>query len=209
MRRLFIALVTEVFSTDWSFGGGQDECRFGDGANSLRAQSDAVERLPAGLEQGDRAFALGAQTADELVAGEVVRVQVAALGRRQHAGTGAVVALVGQAGQTQQGGRGVQCAEEPGDPGGGEVVGRAGLDVGDRHRKTGGVTDDLHVAAMGSGLAGIPQVMTGHRLTVRQRAVRMSVPSSVTWVQPAAAPAASTWCRSGAWAASTSMPSCR
>src|SRR3954471_1276217 len=123
---------TEVFSTDWSFGGGQDECRFGDGANSLRAQSDAVERLPAGLEQGDRAFALGAQTADELVAGEVVRVQVAALGRRQHAGTGAVVALVGQRGQTQQSGRGVQRAEEAGDAGGGQVVGRAGLDVGDR-----------------------------------------------------------------------------
>src|SRR4051794_18437878 len=89
----------EVFSTDWSFGGGQDECRFGDGADSLRAQADAVERLPAGLEQRDPAFALGAQTADELVAGEVVRMQVAALGRRQHAGTGAGIALVGQRGQ--------------------------------------------------------------------------------------------------------------
>src|SRR3954467_2780744 len=42
--------LSEVFSTDWSFGGGQDECRFGDGADSLRAQSDAVERRPAGLE---------------------------------------------------------------------------------------------------------------------------------------------------------------
>src|SRR4051794_20771313 len=73
----------EVFSTDWwLFGGGQDECRFGDGANSLRAQSDTVERLPAGLEQRDPAFARGAQTADELVAGAVVRMQVAALGRR-------------------------------------------------------------------------------------------------------------------------------
>src|SRR3954454_25150049 len=117
----------EVFSTVWSFGGGQDECRFGNGADSLRAQSDAVERPPAGLEQRDPAFALSAQTADELVAGEVVRMQVAALGRGQHAGTGTVVALVGQAGQAQQGGRGVQCAEEPGDEGGGEVVGRSGL----------------------------------------------------------------------------------
>src|SRR4051812_17589284 len=70
--------VTEVFSTDWSFGGGQDECRFGDGADSLRAQSDAAQRPPAGLEQRDPAFALGAQTADELIAGEVVRMQVAA-----------------------------------------------------------------------------------------------------------------------------------
>jgi hypothetical protein len=41
-------------------------------------------------------------------------VQVAALGRSQHAGTGAVVALVGQRGQPQQGGRGVQRAEETG-----------------------------------------------------------------------------------------------
>src|SRR3954453_484738 len=90
---------SEVFSTDWSFGGGQDECRFGDGADSLRAQADAVERFPAGLEQRDPAFALGAQTAEELVAGEVVRMQVAALGRGQHAGTGAGIALVGQRGQ--------------------------------------------------------------------------------------------------------------
>ena len=52
--------VSEVFSTDWSFGAGQDECCFGDGADPLRAQSDAVERLPAGLEQRDAAFALGA-----------------------------------------------------------------------------------------------------------------------------------------------------
>src|SRR3954470_10172145 len=136
---------SEVFSTDWSFGGGQDECRFGDGANSLRAQSDAVEGLPAGLEQGDRAFALGAQTADELVAGEVVRVQVAALGRRQHAGPGAVVALVGQRGQAQQGSRGVERAEEAGGPGGGQVVRAAGLDVRDRDRMPVGVADDLHV----------------------------------------------------------------
>ena len=60
---------TEVFSTDWSFGGGQDECRFGDGADSLRAQSVAVERLPAGLEQRDPAFPMSAQTAEEQVAG--------------------------------------------------------------------------------------------------------------------------------------------
>src|SRR4051794_34921186 len=107
---------SEVFSTDWWFGGGQDECRFSDGADSLRAQSDAAQRLPAGLEQRDPAFSLSAQTAEEQVAGEVVRVQVAALGGGQHSGTGAVVALVGQAGQAQQGGRGVQRAQEAGGP---------------------------------------------------------------------------------------------
>src|SRR3954451_19346714 len=46
--------------TDWSFGAGQDERCFGDGADPLRAQSDAVERLPAGLEQRDTAFTFGA-----------------------------------------------------------------------------------------------------------------------------------------------------
>src|SRR3954466_13690813 len=107
-------LYTEVFSTDWSFGGGQDECRLGDGADPLRAQSDAVERLPAGLEQRDAAFALGTQAADEVIASEVVRMQVAALGRGQHAGTGAVVALVGQRGQAQEGSRGVHRAEKAG-----------------------------------------------------------------------------------------------
>ncbi len=51
---------TELFSTDWSFGAGQDERCFGDGADPLRAQSDAAQRLPAGLEQRDPAFAFGA-----------------------------------------------------------------------------------------------------------------------------------------------------
>src|SRR3954447_25501858 len=92
----------EVFSTDWSLKRGQNNCSSNDGTDSLRAQSDASKCLPAGLEQRDPALAGGAQTADELVAGEVVRVEVAALGRRQHAGTGAVVAFVGQAGQPQQ-----------------------------------------------------------------------------------------------------------
>src|SRR4051794_34256801 len=155
---------TEVFSTDWSLKRGQNNCSSNDGTDSLRAQSDASKCLPAGLEQRDPAFAGGAQTADELVAGEVVRVEVAALGRRQHAGTGAVVAFVGQAGQPQHGGRGVQRAEEPGGAGGGEVVGRAGLDGGDRHRKAGGVTDDLHVATVGPVFAGVPQVMAGLRV---------------------------------------------
>src|SRR5687767_146698 len=55
-----VRVTTEVFSTDWSFGAGQDERCFGDGADPLRAQSDAVERLPAGLEQRDPAFTFGA-----------------------------------------------------------------------------------------------------------------------------------------------------
>jgi hypothetical protein len=48
--------------------------------------------------------------------------QPAALGRRVHADTGSVVALVGQRGQPEEGGRGVQRAEEAGGAGGGEVM---------------------------------------------------------------------------------------
>src|SRR3954462_1559046 len=92
------ARFTEVFSTDWSFGVGQDKRCLGDRADPLWAQANAAERLPSGFEQRDPAFARGTEAADEPVAGEVVRVQAAALGRRQHAGAGAVVALVGQRG---------------------------------------------------------------------------------------------------------------
>ena len=72
-----------------------------------------------------------------------------------------VVALVGQRGQAQQGGRGMQRAQEAGGPGCGQVMRRAGLDVGNRHRMPVGVADDLHVAAVGPVLAGVPQVMAG------------------------------------------------
>src|SRR4051794_18897658 len=89
-------VTSEVFSTDWSFESGQDKRDGCDGADPLRTQADPVEGPPAGLEQGDASLAGRASAADELVAGGVVRVQVAALGGGQYAGTGAVVARVGQ-----------------------------------------------------------------------------------------------------------------
>ena len=46
----------EVFSTDWSFGGGEDKRCGDDGTDSSWAESDSVQGLPAGLEQGDAAF---------------------------------------------------------------------------------------------------------------------------------------------------------
>src|SRR3954453_22295042 len=88
-------------------------------------------------------------------------MQAATLGWGQHAGTGAVVALVGQRGQAQQGSCGMQRAEEAGGSGGSQVMGRAGLDVRDRDRVPVWVADDLHVAAVDVMLAGEPQVMTG------------------------------------------------
>jgi hypothetical protein len=104
---------------------------------------------------------LGAQAADQLVASRGVRMQMAILDRSVDAGTGAVVALVGQRRPPQQRGRGVQRAEEAGAPGGGQVVGGAGFDRRDRHREPLGVAHDLHVAAVGVVLAGVPQVMAG------------------------------------------------
>ncbi len=49
----------EVFSTDWSFGGGEDECCRGDGADSAGAEANPVEGFPSGFEQGDASFAWG------------------------------------------------------------------------------------------------------------------------------------------------------
>src|SRR5215217_2593345 len=82
-----------------------------------------------------------------------------ALGRSVDAGTGAVVALVGQGGQPQQRRGGVQRAEKAGGPGSADVVDRTGFDVRDGHRKAGGIADDLHVAAVGAVFAGVPQVI--------------------------------------------------
>src|SRR4051794_15423316 len=73
---LFYTRLIKVFSTDWAFGGGEYKCCRDDGSDSLRAEANSAQRLPSGLEQGDTSFALGAQAADELVAGGVVRVQV-------------------------------------------------------------------------------------------------------------------------------------
>jgi hypothetical protein len=60
---------------------------------------------------------LGAQAAQQFVAGGVVRMRVAALGRGQQAGAGSGVALVGQGGQPKQRGCGIERAEEAGGPG--------------------------------------------------------------------------------------------
>ena len=58
----------EVFSTDWPFGGGQDQSCGDDGADPLRTQADAAQRFPPGLEQGDAAFSFGAQPGQQSVA---------------------------------------------------------------------------------------------------------------------------------------------
>src|SRR3954471_11723079 len=88
--------VTEVFSTDWPLGGGQDEGRGDDRTDALGTQADAPQRFPSGLEQGDTALAFGAQSSQQPVAAGGARSQVAALGRGLDADTRAVVPLVSQ-----------------------------------------------------------------------------------------------------------------
>jgi hypothetical protein len=70
---------------------------------------------------------------------------------------GAGVALVGQPRQSAS-----RVRIERGQhqfAGGGQVVGRAGTDLGDPQRKAGRVKDDLHVPAEGGVLAGVSQVV--------------------------------------------------
>jgi len=69
------------------------------------------------------------------------------------------VALVRQRGQPQRS-RPVQRRQGVGARGG-DVVGRAGLHRSGPHRKTSVIGQDLHVAAKGPVLTGVPQVVAG------------------------------------------------
>src|SRR4051812_38863367 len=103
----------------------------------------------------------------------------------------------------------MQRAEEAGGPGGGQVVGRAGLDVGDCDRVPVGVADDLHVAAVDVVLAGEPQVMAAIRI-LGPAAVGADERAIEGHVGPAGGPAGREHLvQVGAYAASTSMPSWR
>ncbi len=92
--------------------------------------------------------------------------------------------------------------------GSGQVVGRAGPDVGDPQRKAAGVGEDLHAAAEGVVLAGVPHVVTalgagGHTVGGHQRAVQAEEG------QPGGAGLRQGVLRSGACAAMTSSASRR
>src|SRR5512144_1966139 len=128
------------------------------------------------------------------------------LDRGEDAGSGAVVAGVGQRGQPGrrggvEGGQGVVA-------GGGEVVGGAGLDVGDPQRAAVGGGEELDVATEALVLAGVPQVVAfgsgpGEPVGADQGASR------TRWLMPSCRQPRRTSGSSGACSASTSMPSCR
>ena len=123
----------------------------------------------------------------------------------------AVVAEVGEGGQVSrdcspvQGGQGV-------DAGGGDVVHRAGLGIGDPQREPVRGKHCLDVAAVGVRFAGVPDVDDLTRTLMvfsRHRSAGMIVPSNITWQRPASLARSSAWRRSGACAARTVMTSSR
>src|SRR5215468_3648810 len=139
---------------------GEDECGAGDVADFAGAGGDVLEGAPALVEQGEPAFAEAAQGALDGVAGAGVDIEVPPAGglfdRDMDADAGAVVAGVGESGQTSCGG-GVERGESV-QAGGGEVVYRAGFGGRDPQREPARGEHGLDVAAVGVCLPGVPQV---------------------------------------------------
>src|SRR6266513_2563808 len=139
---------------------GEDEGGAGDGADFAGAGGDVLEGAPALVEQGEPAFAQAAQGPLEGVAGAVIDVKFAAAGGLfdgdEDADSGAVVAGVGQGGQS--GGGGAVEGGQGVDTGGGQVVHRAGPGGRDPQREPARGEDGLDVATVGVRLPGVPQV---------------------------------------------------
>ena len=124
----------------------EDECGGGDLGDLVGVEGDVAQCFPGLFQQRVGAFGGCAQRADEAVAGLVVDREVVSLGRDEDADAGTGVALVGQ--RRQAGGR---CGVERGQgvaAGGGDVVGRSGLDRADPFGVSGGSAQDLDVPAV-------------------------------------------------------------
>ena len=143
---------------------GEHERGFDDVADLAWTRGDVAQRAPAAGQQREPAFAQAAQPAQQGVVGAGVQVEFVAVGglfdRGDHADPGPVVAAVGQGGQIQVGGRPVQGAEHV-FAGGGQVVGRAGFDLGDPQREAVRRRQRLDVAAVLVSLSGVPRVDLG------------------------------------------------
>lgn len=169
-----------------------------------------AKRFPAGLEQGVGAFAEGAQSVEQAVPGLGVWVEDlpggGVAGRDVNADAGAGVALVDEDGQAVDGVRVEGGQSEL--AGGGEVVGGAGARVGDPDREAGG---SASTCTLPPCRLCLPEYRASFPASVRAatRSVAISVPSSSTNGRSCWRAAARAWCRSGAWAASTVIPSCR
>lgn len=158
----------------------EDECGAGDVADFAGAGGDVLEDAPAAFEQGEPAFAEAAQAAVEAVVGAVVDAEGLAVGGVldgcEDADSGAFVAAVGQGGKSL-GRCGVQGAQDVGACCG-QVVDRAGFDIGGPQREPGGGREGLDVAGVLMGLAGVPQIDL-FALTLMVCSAHRSVGSSV------------------------------
>src|SRR6266571_551826 len=139
---------------------GEDEGGAGDAADFAGAGGDVLEGAPALAEQGEPAFAEAAQGALDGVAGAGVNIEVAAIcglfDGYVDAYSGAVVARVGQGGQS--GGGGVVEGRQGVGAGGGQVMHRSGLGGRNPQREPAGSGDRLDVAAVAVSFSGVPQV---------------------------------------------------
>src|SRR6266702_2874949 len=194
------------------FEMGEDEGGAGDAADFAGAGGDVLEGAPALAEQGEPAFAEAAQGALDGVAGAGVNIEVAAIcglfDGYVDAYSGAVVARVGQGGQS--GGGGVVEGRQGVGAGGGQVMHRSGLGGRDPQREPAGSGERLDVAAVAVSFSGVPQVddlafdADGGSL---HRSAGMILPSRITWENPASLARSRAWCRSGACSARTSVTS--
>jgi len=110
---------------------GEAECGSGYLADLAGADGDMLECSPAAGEQGEPAFAETAQRAQQHV-GAGVDVEFGAVGglldRGEHADAGAVVSVVGQGGQVELGGCGIEGGQGV-SAGAGDVMFGAGFDI--------------------------------------------------------------------------------
>ena len=125
----------------------------------LGAGGDVLEGAPALVEQGESAFAEAVQGVLQGVAGAGADIEVAPVcglfDGDVDAYSGAVVAGVGQGGQS--GGGGAVEGRQGVGAGGGEVVHRTRLHGRDPQREPIRSKHGLDVSAVGVGLAGVPR----------------------------------------------------
>jgi len=155
----------------------EDERGFGDVAYLGRADSDVLKGAPAFLQEGEPAFALVAQAAQQYVAAFRVGIEIAFAGlfdRDEDSGAGALVAGIGEAG------KGFQPGPQAGQDklaGGGDVVGAAGQDAGGPQRDAVRGDDALDEAGVLVRLPGVPFLLV---FLSEQRSEEISVPSRIT-----------------------------
>ena len=139
---------------------GEDEGGADDLCNASGAGGGVLEDGPSLAEQGEPAFSLEAEAAQEGVpgagAGGEFLVSAGVFHGDVDAGSGSFVAAVGEGRHSE--GRGAVEGGQDMDPGGGDVVDVAGLGLGGPQREAVGAHDGLDVAAGAVVLAGIPGV---------------------------------------------------